>query len=560
MLRAIHSLKTSFCHKKFSSFRAASALELVREGEVKNAIRTVVDPASGRNLVATASLQGIVIDKDQGVRVDIELYVPGHPFSGQIKADCLSAINHLPWVKNVDVKILRKEVDVLPSGMGSSSSLSRVKHVIAVSSCKGGVGKSTVAVNLASELVKRGLRVGLLDADIYGPSLPLMVEAKDLAVQKSPNNPKWILPLEATSGLKILSFGHVNPRSGAPGAGGKGPAVMRGPIATRVINQLVAATEWGDLDYLIVDMPPGTGDIQITLSQAITFTGAVIVTTPHELSLADATKGVAMFEDLRVPTLAVVENMSYFECDLGTVYYPFGIGGRDNLLRALSYAAGLEGMQPAVEKKGCGSDAPTALDRELKDSGAVTTSQVSAPPPSSAIKKSSLYERLQFCPLHCLPLSQVVSGNMKNNESETDRSYQPPVPVVLRAPDSKVAKVYKSLADDVIMEILKLQLEAQAVPSVSLVPKRGLVVRYYTATKALEYIIPAIELRLRDPSTGSLLANHLALRNKLEVGGVEPLFIDFKGNYGIAINWNDGYFQDIYPYDVLKELGEERSI
>jgi Mrp family chromosome partitioning ATPase len=113
------------------------------------------------------------------------------------------------------------------------------------------------------------------------------VEAKDLAVQKSPNNPKWILPLEATSGLKILSFGHVNPRSGAPGAGGKGPAVMRGPIATRVINQLVAATDWGDLDYLIVDMPPGTGDMQITLSQAIAFTGAVIMTSPHELSLAD---------------------------------------------------------------------------------------------------------------------------------------------------------------------------------------------------------------------------------------------------------------------------------
>ena len=157
----------------------------------------------------------------------------------QIRESCKKELlQQLSWVKVVDVNVLqrqRRTVDTLQS----SSSLANVGHILAVSSCKGGVGKSTVAVNLACELQRRGLRVGLLDADIYGPSLPLMVQPIDHAVKKSLHNAKWIQPLECTNGLKVMSFGYVNPRSGAPGAGGKGPAVMRGPIATRVINQLV---------------------------------------------------------------------------------------------------------------------------------------------------------------------------------------------------------------------------------------------------------------------------------------------------------------------------------
>ena len=156
----------------------------------------------------------------------------------QISESCKKELlQQLSWVKFVDVNVLKRQrrtVDAL-----QSSSLVNVGHILAVSSCKGGVGKSTVAVNLACELQRRGLRVGLLDADIYGPSLPLMVQPIDHAVKKSLHNSKWIQPLECTNGLKVMSFGYVNPRSGAPGAGGKGPAVMRGPIATRVINQLV---------------------------------------------------------------------------------------------------------------------------------------------------------------------------------------------------------------------------------------------------------------------------------------------------------------------------------
>ena len=189
------------------------------------------------------------------------------------------------------------------------SVLARVSNVIAVSSCKGGVGKSTVSVNMAQALAGRGLRVGVLDADIYGPSLQHFLRYEDLTVYKSSSKPNHILPLQATCGLKTMSFGFVNSNSGVRGAGGKGAAVMRGPIASKVINQLLCATEWGELDYLIIDMPPGTGDIQIALSQSAFFTGAVIVTTPHALSIMDVAKGVEMFDEVKIPILGVVVNL-----------------------------------------------------------------------------------------------------------------------------------------------------------------------------------------------------------------------------------------------------------
>jgi Mrp family chromosome partitioning ATPase len=258
------------------------------EKQVQDALQSVIDPVStsSRSIVSTGGIQGITVDSTlKKVTIDLELFVPGHPYASKIQHSCIEAIrNQLSWVQNVEVNVLKKRSS---GNNGTSllqgSSLVNVEHIIAISSCKGGVGKSTVAVNLACELQRRGLRVGLLDADIYGPSLPLMVQTTDLIVKKSTSNPKWIQPLVCANGLKVMSFGYVNPRSGAPGAGGKGPAVMRGPIATRVINQLVGATEWGELDYLLVDLPPGTGDIQITLGQAMSFSGAVIVTTPHEI-------------------------------------------------------------------------------------------------------------------------------------------------------------------------------------------------------------------------------------------------------------------------------------
>ena len=192
-------------------------------------------------------------------------------------------------------------------------SLSKVKHVIAISSCKGGVGKSTIACALSLELASRGLKTGLLDADIYGPSLPSLFQLHSAKVES--NEFKLFTPIEH-QGLKLMSFGFLL---------GDAPAVMRGPIVTRYIQQLLFQTDWGELDFLILDMPPGTGDVQLTITQSIKLTGAVIVTTHHSLSLVDTARGILMFEKVKVPILGVIENMAYFTApDTGKKYYIFG--------------------------------------------------------------------------------------------------------------------------------------------------------------------------------------------------------------------------------------------
>jgi Mrp family chromosome partitioning ATPase/DUF971 family protein len=192
-------------------------------------------------------------------------------------------------------------------------SLSKVKHIIDISSCKGGVGKSTIASALAWELAQREFKTGLLDADIYGPSVPSLFQLHD--VQVVTNEFKMISPIDF-KGLKLMSFGFLL---------GDAPAVMRGPIVTRYIQQLLFQTDWGELDFLILDMPPGTGDVQLTITQSIKLTGAVIVTTHHTLSLVDTARGILMFEKVNVPILGVIENMAYFKTpDTDKKYYIFG--------------------------------------------------------------------------------------------------------------------------------------------------------------------------------------------------------------------------------------------
>ena len=203
----------------------------------------------------------------------------------------------------------------MPDDIKNSFGLSKVKHIIAVSSCKGGVGKSTVAAGFARALAKQGFKTGLLDADIHGPSVPVLFNLH--AVELHSDEFKMIVPIQA-EGLKLMSFGFLL---------GDAPAVMRGPIVTRYIQQLLFQTGWGDLDYLIIDMPPGTGDVQLTITQSIRLTGAVIVTTRQALSLVDVARGILMFEKVSVPILGMVDNMAYFVCGSREAkHYLFGEG------------------------------------------------------------------------------------------------------------------------------------------------------------------------------------------------------------------------------------------
>lgn len=198
--------------------------------------------------------------------------------------------------------------------------LSKVKSIIAISSCKGGVGKSTVAAHLAMDIVSRGFKVGLVDTDIHGPSIPSLFNLN--SVELRTNDQNFIFPVEK-NGLKIMSFGFLL---------GDGPAVMRGPMTSRYVQQILFQTAWGDLDYLFIDMPPGTGDIQLTITQSVQLNGAVIITTPQTLSLLDVSRGILMFEKVNVPVLGLIENMSFFTCDdCQKKHYIFGRNGHQSL-------------------------------------------------------------------------------------------------------------------------------------------------------------------------------------------------------------------------------------
>jgi len=214
-----------------------------------------------------------------------------------------------------------------PSSPTKINPLSQVGSIIAVSSCKGGVGKSTLAAHFACELSRRGFKVGLVDADLFGPSIPSLFNLHNAAVRT--NEKQELIPIEKNN-LKIMSFGFLL---------GDAPAVMRGPIVTRYIQQILLNTAWGKLDYLFIDMPPGTGDIQLTITQSVRLTGAIIITTPQTLSLLDVARGILMFERVSVPIIGLVDNMSYFICDqCEKKHYIFG----ENTSETLKNRFGLE--------------------------------------------------------------------------------------------------------------------------------------------------------------------------------------------------------------------------
>lgn len=295
-----------------------------RQTEVLDSLRHIVDPDLGQDIVSLGFIKNLAIDGSGHVSFTLELTTPACPIKEQFRQQCEDAVRRLPWVTSVSVSLsARSRTGESNPLLARSRGLERVRHIIAVSSCKGGVGKSTTAVNLAYCLHQLGAKTGLFDADVYGPSLPTLVSPveRELFMRND-----LIQPLEF-EGVRLMSFGFV------PSASGGGAAIMRGPMVTQVINQLLTGTDWGELDYLVIDMPPGTGDVQLTLTQIIPITAAVIVTTPQQLSFVDVVKGIQMFDKLKVPTVAVVENMSYFVCpDNGKTYYLFGQGARRKLV------------------------------------------------------------------------------------------------------------------------------------------------------------------------------------------------------------------------------------
>ncbi len=291
---------------------------MVTEQQVLAELSKIIDPDFQRDIVSLGFIQEMKIDGGT-VTFVIELTTPACPLSPVFEQQAIDLVGALPGVETVvptmtAQKREEREITVEKSG------LKKVKYILAVSSCKGGVGKSTVAALLAKTLGARGVKVGLLDADIYGPSIPTLFNLHESGVRATADN--QFIPNEV-DGVKLMSFGFLM---------GDGPAVMRGPMVSQYMTQLLHGVAWGELDYLILDLPPGTGDIQLTISQAIQIDASVIVTTPHQLSLTDVRKGIMMFDKVNVPVLGVIENMAYFICDgCDKKHYIFGEAGAKTL-------------------------------------------------------------------------------------------------------------------------------------------------------------------------------------------------------------------------------------
>jgi Mrp family chromosome partitioning ATPase/DUF971 family protein len=273
---------------------------MVSQEQILDSMRHIIDPDLGKDIVSLGFIKNIKIEGGQ-VSFVVELTTPACPVKAQFKAACEEAVSQLPGVDAVEVTMGAMERKKTPASPDINT-LSKVNAVIAISSCKGGVGKSTVAAHLARAIQKEGHRVGLLDADIFGPSIPTLFKLQQPQVYMKDN---LIQPVEA-EGMKTMSLGYLL---------GDQPAVMRGPMVSNYIMQILQQTDWGHLDYLIIDLPPGTGDIQLTLVQQAALDGAIIVTTPQALSLVDVARGILMFETVNVPVLGIVENMAYFTCD-----------------------------------------------------------------------------------------------------------------------------------------------------------------------------------------------------------------------------------------------------
>ncbi len=296
---------------------------------VLEALSTVEEPDLKRDLVSLGMIRDLHVDGLQ-VAFTVVLTTPACPLKDLIRSRCIEAVRRLDPAAEVDVNMVANVTtpNGAPAGSGpqppaADTGWSRVKNFVAVASGKGGVGKSTVASNLAVALAQSGARVGLMDADVYGPSVPLMF---GIPADEKPmvGDDRKIVPLERY-GVKLLSMGFLVDEKNA--------VVWRGPMASSAVRQFLNDAAWGELDYLILDLPPGTGDIQLTLVQTVPVTGVVVVSTPQAVALADARKGAAMFKNVNVPVLGIVENMAYFTPpDLpDRRYYLFGEGGAQRL-------------------------------------------------------------------------------------------------------------------------------------------------------------------------------------------------------------------------------------
>jgi ATP-binding protein involved in chromosome partitioning len=366
--------------------------------QVLEKLSTVIDPDLKKDIVSMGMIKDLELNEGN-LKFTLELTTPACPFNVEIEDDVRKAIADITELKNFDLKVTAKVMEgrSLEDDMGMTT----VKNIIGVASGKGGVGKSTVSLNLALALSEAGAKVGLLDADIYGPSIPLMLGMKDGSMEVEDNK---LQPADS-HGLKVVSFGFFADQSNQA-------AIYRGPIISGILKQFLVDTNWSELDYLIVDLPPGTGDIPLTLAQTIPITGILVVTTPQDVASHVAVKAVSMFEKLNVPIIGVVENMSHFICTkCDEKHYIFGEGGA----KAISEQFNMPFLGEVPLNSGImsGSDLGKPIMISSPDS-----------PSAAAFRKSAKNVAAQ-CSIIAAKLQEEIASETSDKESTPESTPEP---------------------------------------------------------------------------------------------------------------------------------------
>lgn len=492
------------------------------QSQILSALSVIIDPDLNADIVSLGFVQNLNIDDSNVVSLDLCLTTPACPIKDLFVQQCQDIINGLGFTRGAQVTLTAQENQAptnAPLGM------SQIGAVIAVSSCKGGVGKSTTAVNLAFALESMGAKVGIFDADVYGPSLPTMVTPEDDNVRFVG---RQIAPLKRGD-VSLMSFGYVN----------EGSAVMRGPMVTQLLDQFLSLTNWGPLDYLILDMPPGTGDIQLTLSQRLNITAAVIVTTPQELSFVDVERGVEMFDTVNVPCVAVVENMAYFEKEKsendGVDYSTL----RDKFLEVLEQKEGITNDVAAD----VASSLVDVVQKSLKSSGEEEEKeQIRIFGPGH---KRRLSEQWGIEHTFSVPLVGTIA---KNGDSGT--------PFILENPSSPQADTYRELAKVVARETSKVLFGKATRPNLNYLAEAHMI---QVEGDEQGTLLPA-ELRREcrcaacvEELTGKQILNPESISDS-----IRPINLSPTGNYAVSVDWSDGH-RSLYPYRQIRSLLASRN-